>query len=84
MLLPKFDVRCDGFSEIELVQLCSHSESLNKEVDMLAYMYHALSTFRSVFSRHRTWVDILKLPTYVLTPLRAPALPAGPPYQSLR
>jgi len=56
MLLPKFDVRCDGFSEIELVQLCSHSESLNKEVDMLAYMYHALGTFRSVFSRHRTWV----------------------------
>ena len=23
---------------------------------MLAYMYHALSSFRSVFSRHRTWV----------------------------
>jgi hypothetical protein len=23
---------------------------------MLAYIYHALSTFRSVFSRHRTWV----------------------------
>ena len=23
---------------------------------MLAYIYHALSTFRSVFSRHRTWI----------------------------
>ncbi len=23
---------------------------------MLAYIYHALSSFRSVFSRHRTWV----------------------------
>jgi DDE superfamily endonuclease len=23
---------------------------------MLAYLYHALSTFRSVFSRHRTWI----------------------------
>ena len=23
---------------------------------MLAYIYHALSTFRSVFSRHRNWV----------------------------
>ena len=23
---------------------------------MLAYVYHALGTFRSVFSRHRTWL----------------------------
>lgn len=23
---------------------------------MLAYIYHALSSFRKVFSRHRTWV----------------------------
>lgn len=23
---------------------------------MLAYIYHALSSFRSVFSRHRTWI----------------------------
>jgi hypothetical protein len=28
---------------------------------MLAYVYHALSTFRSVFSRHRTWVVFVML-----------------------
>jgi hypothetical protein len=28
---------------------------------MLAYIYHALSTFRSVFSRHRTWVIFIMI-----------------------
>jgi len=28
---------------------------------MLAYIYHTLSSFRSVFSRHRTWVIFIMI-----------------------
>ena len=36
--------------------LGSHIRNDHKEIRMLPYVYHALHTFRKVFTRHSTWL----------------------------